>query len=227
MIIAIDFETYYSKKDYSLSKATTEAYIRDPRFEVIGISVKIDDEPAQWFSGSKEETQGWLNQFPWGTSFILAHNMHFDGAILAWRFGIIPKGYFDTLSMANALHGINKSCSLKALAEQYGLQEKGTEVDDADGKRRKDFTPEQLEAFKRRLAGYEGYSLPYRNIKADGTLGFGSMKVTKKGCDLRLVLIFDHGKLIRSTVEGTQSLKQVEDENLWPSIIRRGIGFAF
>lgn len=88
-------------------------------------------------------------------------------------------------------------------------------------------TPEQLEAFKRRLAGYEGFSLPYRNIKADGTLGFGSMKVTKKGCDLRLVLIFDHEKLIRSTVEGTQSLKQVEDENLWPSIIRRGIGFAF
>lgn len=88
-------------------------------------------------------------------------------------------------------------------------------------------TPEQLEAFKRRLAGYEGYALPYRNIKADGTLGFGSMKITKKGCDLKLVLIFDRGKLIRSTVEGTQSIRHVQDENLWPSIIRRGIGFAF
>jgi hypothetical protein len=88
-------------------------------------------------------------------------------------------------------------------------------------------TPEQLEAFKRRLAGYEGYALPYRNIKADSTLGFGSMKITKQGCDLKLVLIFDRGKLIRSTVEGTQSIKQVEDENLWPSIIKRGIGFAF
>lgn len=88
-------------------------------------------------------------------------------------------------------------------------------------------TPEQLEAFKRRLAGYEGYALPYRNIKADGTLGFGSMKVTKKGFDLRLVLIFDRGKLIRSTVEGTHSIRHVQDENLWPSIIKRGIGFAF
>jgi hypothetical protein len=88
-------------------------------------------------------------------------------------------------------------------------------------------TPEQLEAFKHRLAGYEGYSLPYRHIKADGTLGFGSMKVTKSGCDLRLVLIFDRGKLIRSTVEGTQSIQHVEDENLWPAIIKRGIGFAF
>lgn len=87
-------------------------------------------------------------------------------------------------------------------------------------------TPEQLEAFRRRLAGYEGYSLPYRDIKADGTLGFGKMKVTKSGCDLHLVLVFDHGHLIRATVEGTQSLKQVEDENLWPSLIRRGLGFA-
>jgi hypothetical protein len=88
-------------------------------------------------------------------------------------------------------------------------------------------TPEQLEAFKRRLAGYEGYALPYRNIKADGTLGFGSMKITRSGCDLRLVLIFDRGKLIRSTVEGTQAIQHVEDENLWPAIIKRGIGFAF
>jgi hypothetical protein len=87
-------------------------------------------------------------------------------------------------------------------------------------------TPEQLEAFKQRLAHYEGYSLPYRDIKADGTLGFGSFKVTKKGCDLHLVLVFDHGHLIRATVEGAQSLNQVNDENLWPALIRRGIGFA-
>ncbi len=87
-------------------------------------------------------------------------------------------------------------------------------------------TPEQLEAFKQRLLHYEGYSLPYRDIKADGTLGFGSFKVTKKGCDLHLVLVFDHGHLIRATVEGAQSLNQVNDENLWPALIRRGIGFA-
>ena len=34
-IIALDFETYYDK-EYSLSKITTEEYIRDPRFESIG-----------------------------------------------------------------------------------------------------------------------------------------------------------------------------------------------
>ena len=33
-IITIDFETYYDR-DYSLSKMTTESYIRDERFEVV------------------------------------------------------------------------------------------------------------------------------------------------------------------------------------------------
>ncbi len=37
-IVTIDMETYYDK-DYSLSKMTTEAYVRDPRFEVIGVGV--------------------------------------------------------------------------------------------------------------------------------------------------------------------------------------------
>lgn len=146
-VLAIDFESRYDKKDYSLSKQTTEAYIRDPRFEVIGVSVKVDDEPAHWFSGTKSATKKWLDQFPWKTSFALAHNMHFDGAILAWHFDITPRGYFDTLSMANALHGINKSVSLKSLAEQYGLQAKGTEVEEASGKTRADFNAAELKAY--------------------------------------------------------------------------------
>ena len=43
--LTIDFETYYDK-DFSLSKMTTEEYIRDDRFEAIGVSVKVGDEPA-------------------------------------------------------------------------------------------------------------------------------------------------------------------------------------
>ena len=39
--ITIDFETYYSKK-FSLSKLTTEEYINDSQFEVIGVGVKIN-----------------------------------------------------------------------------------------------------------------------------------------------------------------------------------------
>jgi len=68
-------------------------------------------------------------------------------AILNWHLGIRPKGYLDTLSMANALHGINESVSLKSLAERYGLPAKGTEVHNAVGLRRADFSAAQLEAY--------------------------------------------------------------------------------
>jgi DNA polymerase len=50
-IVTIDFETYYDT-DYSLSKMTNEAYIRDPRFEVVGVSVKVNDHPSDWYSGA-------------------------------------------------------------------------------------------------------------------------------------------------------------------------------
>ena len=37
-IVTLDFETYFDR-DYSLKKMTTEAYIRDPRFEVQGLGL--------------------------------------------------------------------------------------------------------------------------------------------------------------------------------------------
>jgi DNA polymerase len=46
--------------------------------------------------------------------------------------------------MGRALHGTNVGGSLKVLAEYYGIGEKGTEVDNALGLRRIDFSPEQL-----------------------------------------------------------------------------------
>jgi DNA polymerase len=51
--------------------------------------------------------------------------------------------------MARAIHGVEKSASLKALAENYAVGEKGTEVLDAKGKRRGDFEPEELSAYGR------------------------------------------------------------------------------
>ena len=145
-ILTVDMESYYDK-EFSLSKIATEAYIRDPRFEVIGVSVMVDDAEPLWFSGTRKETRAWLLQFPWDTSLALSHNAHFDMAILNWHFGIRPKGYLDTLSMANALYGINQSVSLKSLSEHHGLPDKGTEVLAAIGKRRCDFSAEELEAY--------------------------------------------------------------------------------
>lgn len=143
-VITIDIETFYRKRDYSLSKIPTQVYIEDSRFEVIGVAVKVNDGPTEWFSGSKGQTKQWLGRYDWDKSAVCAHNAMFDMSILNIVFGIRPKRIYDTLSMARAIHGMEVGGSLKALAIKYDIGEKGTEVDDADGKQRKDFTPEQL-----------------------------------------------------------------------------------
>ena len=145
-ILTVDFETYYSQQ-YSLSKITTEEYVRDSRFEAIGVAVKVDDEPAQWFSGTRKQTKAWLDQFDWANSIAIAHNAMFDMAIMNWRFDIQPKRILDTLSMLRAIDGPDAGNSLAKAAERYGLGVKGTEVVNALGKRRLDFTPEELAAY--------------------------------------------------------------------------------
>jgi DNA polymerase len=146
-IIALDFETYYDK-EFSLKKLTTEEYIRDSRFETIGVGVKEDDgSPATWVSGTKAQIKKYLDSLDLGQHLVLAHNAMFDAAILNWHFDIRPRGWLDTLSMARALHTIEVGGSLAALAEYYKLGAKGTEVVKAEGKRRTDFTAEELAAY--------------------------------------------------------------------------------
>ena len=142
-MITIDFETYYSR-EYSLTRLTTEEYVRDPQFQVIGVAVKVNSEPAEWFSGDLQETAEWLAQFDWGNHFVLAHNAQFDAAILTWVFGQKPKAWLDTLSMARAMFGMTVGGSLAKLVEHFGLGAKGLEVNDAKGLRREDFPIDQL-----------------------------------------------------------------------------------
>jgi DNA polymerase len=143
-LITIDFETYYTSKDLGFRTQTTEEYIRDSRFEVIGVAVQVDAGEPVWFSGDREATRKWLKQFDWKNSMMLAHNTLFDGAILKWHFGITPMVYLDTLCMARAIHGVEVGGSLAKLALRYGIGEKGTEVTAAIDKTRSDFTPEDL-----------------------------------------------------------------------------------
>jgi len=118
--------------------------VRDPQFQVIGVAVKVNSEPAEWFTGSLEETAEWLAHFDWRNHFVLAHNAMFDAAILTWVFGQKPKAWFDTLSMARALFGITVGGSLAKLVEHFGLGVKGLEVNDAKGLRLEDFPADQL-----------------------------------------------------------------------------------
>ena len=146
-LITIDFETFYDKSTFSLSKMTTEEYVRSDRFEVIGVAVKVNDGETEWGSGTHEQIKSWLQTYDWENSGVLAHNMMFDGFILSERFGINPKIYLDTLCMGRALHGVEVGGSLGALTERYGIGEKGTEVLNASGKNRTDFNAEDLERY--------------------------------------------------------------------------------
>ena len=142
-LVTLDFETYYDR-EFSLSKLTTEAYVRDPRFEVIGVGLKVNGTATEWASGTHEQIQDYLNSFDWSDAMLLCHNTMFDGAILDWKFGIRPKVYADTMCIARAIHGVETSASLRAVSEKYGIGEKGTEVVQALGKRREDFTDTEL-----------------------------------------------------------------------------------
>jgi len=145
-LITLDFETYYDK-EFSLKKITMEEYVRDPRFEVIGVGIKINHEATEWASGTREQLSKYLRQFPWENAMLVCHNTMFDGAILAWRYAIYPRVYADTMCIARAIHGVETSASLKAVSEKYGVGEKGTEVVNALGKRRGEFTDEELSRY--------------------------------------------------------------------------------
>ena len=140
-IVTIDIETYYDQ-EFSLSKMTTESYVRSPDFEVIGVGVKVNDYPTDWYSGSNPGK--FLNSLDYSKRAILCHNTAFDGAILSWHFGIKPRLWLDTLSMARPLHNVTVGGSLAKLVTYYGLGKKGDEVVAALGKRKADFTEADL-----------------------------------------------------------------------------------
>lgn len=142
-IITVDFESAYGG-DLGFAKQTTEEYVRDLRFEVIGVAVQVNDGEPEWFSGTMSATDEFLQRFDWANNLALAHNAVFDGFILSHHFNIKPKGWLDTLSMGRALHGTNVGGSLKTLAAYYGIGEKGNEVHNFINYFRKDFSKEEL-----------------------------------------------------------------------------------
>ena len=132
-ILTIDFETRWSSKEYTLSRMTTEEYIRDPRFKAFGACIHEygTDEPIQWFN--HEELPNALSEYDWSRVAVLAHNAQFDVSILDWVYGVRPKFIFDSLSMARALRGVEVGNSLAKLAEDFGLPAKGRAVHSTDG----------------------------------------------------------------------------------------------
>jgi DNA polymerase len=133
-IITIDFETYWdTKSGYTLSKMTTEEYIRHDLFHAFGCCVHEygSDSPITWVRG--DGLREYFSGIDWGRTAVLAHNAQFDVSIMEWAYGVHPAFIFDTLSMARALRGVEVGNSLARLADAFGLPAKGTAVHSTNG----------------------------------------------------------------------------------------------
>lgn len=143
-LVHLDFETFHSA-DYSLSKMTNEAYVRDPRFEVLGVAVRVGRGERLWLE--EWDFAAWARSFDWSRVALDAHHTQFDGFILGGRYGIQPGFLCCTLSMARALHS-GEALDLDSLGQRYGL---GGKVEgglaEVKGKRRSDLTQAQWRAF--------------------------------------------------------------------------------
>lgn len=137
--VRLDFECYYSK-DFSLDKLTTEAFVRSPQFQTIGVGVKFGDHASVWLE--EWQFREWVERVNWSRVALTAHHTQFDGLILSHHYNVRPGFLKCTMSMARALHGAGH-VGLEHLGPRYGLGKKGDEVEQTKGKRREDFTQAQ------------------------------------------------------------------------------------
>jgi DNA polymerase len=182
-IVTVDFETFYST-EFSLTRLTTEEYIRSPQFETIGVAIKINDEPTVWYP--KPQVEEALDAIDWEGSFVIAQNTAFDGAIMRWIYNLNPRGWVDIMGMSRALYPHEKSHSLKAQAERAGIGEKGDEVLNALGKRYADFTPEQLDKYGEYCRN--DVELTYKLFTIYASQGFPGQEVKLLDQTLRLFI---------------------------------------
>jgi hypothetical protein len=146
-LLTLDFESFFSD-EYSLSKMTAIEYVYDDRFELILFSIKRNDEPTVWFTGTWEESIVFLAQHKIEECVVAGHNMSEFDCLILWKMGFVPYRYICTLQCARYVGTADVSGgSLAALCAHFGLPPKGNEVVMAKGKRRADFSPAELQAY--------------------------------------------------------------------------------
>ena len=211
-LVTCDLETYYSST-YSLTKLTTEEYIRSPQYETIGISLKLNDNPTVWVPQPKVDKV--LRQNNWKDKLVICQNTAFDGAILNWHYGVDPLLWIDIMGMSRALFPHERSHSLAKQAERMGVGVKGTEVLQALGKHYKDFSPEELS----RYGEYCCNDTDLTKLLFDKYMAMGFPKIELRLLDLTLrmfidpVLMLDEPKL-RVHLTEVQERKQALMESV-------------
>lgn len=122
--VVLDLETEFGD-DFTLSKLTTEAYIRDPRFKALCGAVKWSPSTsATWYD--EPELRWQLKQHDWSNTFLLCHHTQFDAFILSHHYDVHPKMLGCSLSMARMMLGATKSVSLENVRKHFGIPSKTT-----------------------------------------------------------------------------------------------------
>jgi hypothetical protein len=140
-VVVLDFETEFSDS-YTLSKMTTESYIRDPRFKAHGAAIKWSkDHAAIWYD--EPRLRQVLKNEDWSDVFLISHHAHFDHLILSHHYSVVPRMSGCTLSMARLLLGNHISVSLDSVRKEFGLPPKSTPYSLFKGKHWHELTPHE------------------------------------------------------------------------------------
>jgi len=142
-LVTIDFESEFYD-DFSLTKESTESYVRSPRFRPHGAAIKwTPDHKALWYA--KRELRSVLADEDWSDVYLLAHHMNFDGLILSHHYNVIPAMYGCTLCCSRLLLGNHLSVSLDAVRQHFNMSLKRTPYSQFKNKRWEELTPQVQE----------------------------------------------------------------------------------
>lgn len=138
--VTLDFETYFDS-DYTLKKMSTEAYIRDPRFEAHGAAIKWQHNiPARWYA--EKELRQVLADEDWSDTFLISHHAQFDHLILSHHYDVHPRMSGCTLALARLLIGNHLSVSLDTVRKYFDMPAKRTPYELFKGRRWHELTPD-------------------------------------------------------------------------------------
>jgi DNA polymerase family A len=143
--VVADWETFFdSKSGYTLKKMSTESYIRDPRFEAHGCSVKWGlDYAARWYT--RDQIKVILAEEDWSDVYMIHHHGQFDSLIESHHYGVYPKMIGCTLAMSRMMIGNHISVSLDSVRKHFGLSPKTTPYSAFDGKHWNELSPQVQE----------------------------------------------------------------------------------
>jgi DNA polymerase len=156
--LTIDFETYWSSS-HSLTVMNPLEYCTHPDTELQSLAYQFNaDKPHVLFGEGR--IREWARGVRWENLLVLAHNMaEFDAMLLAWRLGVRPRMWGDTLAMARRRHAKTRvtmpdgqekdGVSLAKLAVEFGLPAKGDlESVNTKGKRVSEFTAAEIDGMR-------------------------------------------------------------------------------